>query len=114
MIHLTPQEKSVVLGLCVVLFSGTMINIGLQKQIKIFNWLHTVEHKSLRTMTNINKASVDELLRVPGIGLKTAEFILAYRAEHGRFNNLEPLKEARGMREDRYERIIKYVTVGSP
>ncbi len=111
MIHLTPQEKSVVICLCVITLCGSLVHVGLQKEIRVFDWLHTAQKKSFATTININKASMEELLRVPGIGPKTAEFILDYRTSKGKFTNLNPLQEARGMSPERYERISKYLKI---
>lgn len=111
MIHLTPQEKTVLISLCIIIFAGTLVNIGLQKQLRVFDWLHTAQKKSLATAVNINRASVEDLLRIPGIGPKTAEHILVYRHTQGLFTSFEPLKEARGMTPQRYERIIKYLKI---
>lgn len=88
-----------------------MINIGLQKNIRVFNWLHTAQKNSPITRININRASVEDLLKVPGIGPKTAEFIASYRHTHGEFTDFEPLNQARGMNPQRYERIIKYLSL---
>ena len=111
MIHLTPQEKSVVISLCVIVFSGTIIHIGLQKDLRVFDWLHTAQKGSLVTAININNASIDDLLRVPGIGPKTAAYIMAYRHTNGAFTDLEPLLKARGMSPQRYERLLKYLKI---
>ncbi len=107
----TPQEKSVVRGLCIIIFAGTLINIGLQRNLCIFDWLHTAQKKSLATAININRASIDDLLKVPGIGPKTAEYIMAYRHTQGAFISLDPLLKAKGMSPQRYERIIKYLKI---
>ncbi len=88
-----------------------MVNIGLQNNLKIFDWLHTTQKKSLATAININRATVEDLLRVPGIGPKTAEYILGYRHSNGAFTSLEPLQQARGMSPQRYERLIKYLKI---
>ena len=111
MFHLTPQEKSVVTGLCIIVFTGTMVNIGLQRDLKIFDWLHTTQKKTLSTAININRAAVEDLLRVPGIGPKTAEYILEYRHTKGVFTTLEPLLKAKGMTPERYERLSKYLKI---
>lgn len=109
--YLTPQEKSVVLGLCLIVFAGTLVNIGLQKNIRVFNWLHIYQENIPINRIDINKASVEDLLRVPGIGPKTAEFIASYRLKQGAFKDFEPLHQARGMSPERYERIIKYFKI---
>ena len=88
-----------------------MINIGLQKNIRVFNWLHTAQKNAPINLININKASVEDLLKVPGIGPKTAQFIVSYRHTQGPFKDLEPLHQARGMNPQRYERIIRYLKI---
>ncbi|MBF0490224.1 MAG: helix-hairpin-helix domain-containing protein [Candidatus Omnitrophica bacterium] len=91
-----------------IVFAGTLINIGLQKNLRLFDWLHVTQKKTLATAININRATVEDLLKVPGVGFKTAEFILEYRHTKGSFTSLEPLRQARGMSPQRYERLIKY------
>lgn len=100
-----------VVALCVIIFCGTLVNIGLQKNLRAFSWLHSAQKGTFTTAININRASVDDLLRVPGIGPKTAEYIMAYRHTYGPFTDFEPLKQARGMSPQRYERIIKYLKI---
>ncbi len=41
---------------------------------------------------NINRANLDKLKTLPGIGESTAQSIIKYREEHGRFNSIEELK----------------------
>ena len=98
-------------GLCVIVFVGTIVHIGLQKDLKVFDWLHRTQKKSLATAININRSTVEDLLRVPGIGPKTAQFILDYRHSTGPFISLEPLLKAKGMTPERYERLLKYLKV---
>lgn len=46
---------------------------------------------------DLNKATADELDRLPGIGPSTAAAIVAYRAENGRFRSVDELLEVRGI-----------------
>jgi competence ComEA-like helix-hairpin-helix protein len=109
LLHLTSQEKTVLTGLCVVVFVGLMVHIGLQKDLKLLEWMDSSKTKI--TAVNINQARTEDLLRVPGIGPKTAQFILNYRRHKGKFTSLEPLKEAKGMTPQRYERVIRYLKI---
>lgn len=54
---------------------------------------------------NINKASKEELMSLPGIGAKTAEDILAYREANGRFARPEDLMKVPGIKEGKYNKI---------
>jgi len=101
----------VVRGLCLIIFVGTLMNIGLQREIRVFDWLKTGKMKTRVTAININRATSEDLLRVPGIGPKTAAYILSYRQLHGDFTSLEPLRQAKGMSPQRYERLIQYLKI---
>jgi competence protein ComEA len=54
------------------------------------------------TTVNINSADVSELERLPHVGRKTAESIVAFRSEHGRFRRTEQLMLIKGISEARY------------
>jgi len=45
----------------------------------------------------INRATVEELLTLPGIGPVTAQAIIDYREEHGPFADLEALDAVNGI-----------------
>lgn len=46
---------------------------------------------------NINLASSDELQRLPGIGARKAEAIVAFRERNGDFASLEQLAQVKGI-----------------
>jgi competence protein ComEA len=54
---------------------------------------------------NINTASVTELERLPYIGRKTAESIVAFREANGPFRRTEQLMLIRGVSETRFVEI---------
>lgn len=62
-------------------------------------------------VVNINLATVDELTRLPGIGRKTAEAVVSYRTQFGRFRRPESLLQVRGISESRFTEIKPYITV---
>lgn len=51
---------------------------------------------------NINIASADELEKLPHIGRKTAEAIVAFREENGPFRRVEHIMQIRGISEKRF------------
>lgn len=54
---------------------------------------------------NINEASVEQLIRLPGIGNKTANAILELRASIGRFSKPEDLLKVKGIGKTKLDRI---------
>lgn len=60
---------------------------------------------------NINKATVTELTNIPGIGESTAEKIIAYREENGKFKSVEDIKKVSGIGTSKYEKLKDYISV---
>ena len=62
---------------------------------------------------NINRASVDDLLQIPGLNFRLAQEISRYRRDVKPFESIEELEEVRGLGAVTVNRIRPYVTVGS-
>jgi len=54
---------------------------------------------------NINTATLEALDTLPGIGPKTAQKIIAWREEHGKFQRIEDLMAVKGIGEKRFARV---------
>lgn len=69
------------------------------------------EISSSDTRINLNTATAEELMTLPGIGEVFAERIVAYREIHGRFTSLDELAEIEGLGEKRIDAIRDYLTL---
>lgn len=61
---------------------------------------------------DINKASLEDLKKVPGIGEVTAKSIIEYREREGSFKSIEDLKKVKGIGEKKLELLKNYLTAG--
>jgi competence ComEA-like helix-hairpin-helix protein len=69
------------------------------------------EKTSVEKSINLNAAGMDELMRIPGLGEKTAEKILQYRRENGNFRQIEQLQEIKGIGAKKFNLIKIYVYI---
>ena len=60
---------------------------------------------------DLNGATRDELMLIPGIGLHTAAMIVELRERRGKFSRLDELKDVSGIGEKRYDGIRRYLHV---
>lgn len=60
---------------------------------------------------NINTATAEELMKLPGIGETLSRAIIAYRQENGNFSHIEDIMEVSGIGEGRFAAIEDYICV---
>ena len=73
---------------------------------------HT-ESTTVEGKIDLNLATVEELLQLDGIGLKTAQAIIDYRAEIGKYTFIEQLLDVGNIGEKTFAALKPYVSVGS-
>lgn len=75
----------------------------------------TEDKEEINTETNalisLNKAKLDELQTLPGIGKSKAENIIKYREENGSFKTIEDLKNVTGIGDSIFEKIKDQITI---
>lgn len=107
--------KALLIGLTLVL--GALVALREELPSTKRNTLQAVVTDSRKTVeyttrvVNINTASLEELMSVKGIGQKRAEAILAWRKEHGRFNEKEEIMQVKGIKKGIYGKIKNAITV---
>ena len=67
--------------------------------------------KSKKPKLDINSATRDQLLSLPGMDAQLADAIITYRQDFGGFNALTELKSAMGLDATTYKQLAKFLTV---
>ena len=105
---LTKQERQVVLFLISVALIGLGISFLTKKcsKIRVIGYISQQEDK-----ININQASKESLVGIPGIGEKLAQRIIDYRRHKGKFYNSAELKNIKGIGQTKYQAIKDYLNL---
>jgi len=69
------------------------------------------ENGLMKGTVDINRATYDGLLMLPGIGKSTAKAIITYRNEHGLFKKIEDIMNVPGIKEAKYNLIKELITI---
>ncbi len=64
---------------------------------------------NMSTLVNINTASKEQLMTLPGIGEAKADSILTYRSEAGGFSRTEDIMQVEGIKEGLFQKIREYI-----
>ena len=108
MLSLTRDERKVILFFCILALTG----LGVRFSRKINPAFDSfIRAEDCRSKIDINQAEFRELLKVKGIGPVLAKNIIAHRERLGPFQDLQGLKEVKGIGEFKYNRIKEYITI---
>ena len=69
------------------------------------------KHQQAGYKININTASLEALQQLPGIGPVTAQNIINYRTQSGKFTSIEDIKNVSGIGDKKFEQIKDLITV---
>ena len=87
-------------------------NICKPEIIEVNNCIEvTTTKNSSSGLININKASLDDLMTISGIGESKAKSIIEYRNNVGKFNSIEDIKNISGIGESLFDKIKDKITV---
>jgi competence protein ComEA len=78
--------------------SESMIIIPFTKEIEI-------------SKISINKATIEELMKIPHIGESKAKAIIEYRTKNGRFMNLNDITKVSGIGSETFTKIKDYISL---
>ena len=107
MFALTKQERQVLVFLALVFFCGTLLQYFSKKFPKLINPF--TQEKRFCPKIDVNRASQEDLEKLPLIGKKSAQQILALRREKGVIRNLQDLEGLPGMTAMKLKKIGLYL-----
>lgn len=79
--------------------------------IEVNNCIETNENKNNDEKININTASLEDLLKISGIGESKAKNIIEYRETNGQFKNIEEIKNINGIGDSLFNKIKDNITI---
>jgi competence ComEA-like helix-hairpin-helix protein len=95
--------------------SSLISNLEIKKRVLELSDSFAYVKKDLSSLVeksiNINTAGINEFIKLPGIGEKTAEKIIQLRNQKGKFRKLEELMEVRGIGEIKFNKIKMYLYI---
>jgi competence protein ComEA len=72
----------------------------------------TVSESTVYFPIDLNTASQEELMALPGIGEVLAKRIITYREERGAFSRIEDILNVEGIGKKRFEEILDLIALG--
>ena len=92
------------------LFTGDMVVIESGDRLTTAE-MNNAQKVALNIPIDINKATLNDLILIPGIGEKTAWHIIQFRENSGCVNRLEDLMKIHGIKENKFKKIKRYLCV---
>ncbi|CUU01384.1 competence protein ComEA [Candidatus Thermokryptus mobilis] len=80
----------------------------IEKYVKVSKDVDSVTDASTFKV-NINTATKEELMKLPGIGEQTAERIIQHRKLYGDFKRIEDIMNVKGIGQKKFEKIKRYL-----
>jgi DNA uptake protein ComE-like DNA-binding protein len=111
---ITANQLLTLAGVEVKIDDDFLIGNGMKLQVDSERKISVMEIENSRKLAlgmpiDLNRATEDDLLLIPGIGEITAHKILKLRSEKVRFTNIEELMEIQGIKGKRLSKFKNYV-----
>jgi competence ComEA-like helix-hairpin-helix protein len=108
---LSKQEQLILCWISSVVVCGLIIDKTVYFFPQVVTYGDVIERDVLIRKLDVNKACLDELIALPGIGSFTAQKIIEYRKSVGKIKTLEELEHKSGVRSDLYKEFARYLKV---
>jgi competence ComEA-like helix-hairpin-helix protein len=114
MFFFTPHERRAIIFIAAVFFCGTCLSILFKCKPPLYQQLNVLDEPPSRSKVDINHATYEELLTVPGLGPSTAARIIYARQEKGPFDSLDELRQVKRFSQKMFDRAAPHLTAGPP
>ena len=105
-----PEADESYLNLASVVFDGQKLQVlSKEEAVTAKTFVSQTENETTSKLININTASKEELMQLPGIGESRALSIIAYREKNGGFNGIKDIMKISGIKEAAFEKIKDYI-----
>lgn len=91
--------------------ANVIVESNIETENNNSSYSNASDGKNTNSKVNINTASKEELDTLPGIGPSTAEKIINYRKENGKFKSIEGIKDVSGIGDSKYENIKDMIEI---
>ena len=81
---------------------------------QIIEYLATVLGPDAPPFIDVNRASKEDMTKIPGLTAQLADKLVAHRQEHGPLTSRDQIRDVLGLDEKAYEKIRYYLAAGPP
>ena len=103
----------ILISMTIGIFIGRLTAENTEDVSKIPENTNTIPEETMNTkpVIDLNTATLQDLMQVPGLSHELAGEIIAYREEYGEFYDVDELLEIDGITKTIYNQIADYFTV---
>ena len=112
MFFFTPHERRALIFVAAVFFCGLCLDIVFKFIPPAYQHLNVLDEPLAHPKTDINRATYEELLTVPGLGPSSAARIINARQEKGHVDSLDDLRRVKRFSQRMFDRARPHLTIG--
>jgi competence protein ComEA len=112
MFAFTQQERLVALFFGIVILAGSLGNYLGKGSRPLGDFIRHAGTGAAQLKVDLNSATAEQLIQIPGIGEVLAHRIIDERQQNGPFQSREDLKRVKGIGPKIFEEIAPFIRVG--